>query len=118
MGYDSYFLWRLDYQDMARRIREREMEFVWRTTDAASDAARDLFSGVLYPPGNWPPGGFLWEMGSDDPPMMDDPELDDGNVAARVDAFLDVVREHVCECSLLIPTPARSTNLLFNMVKQ
>lgn len=94
-GYDAYFLWRLDYEDLALRIRDREMEFVWRTSDVASDAARDIFAGVLYPPGNWPPSTFLWEPGYDDPPMMDDPELDDRNVDERVDSFIGIVRDHV-----------------------
>lgn len=32
MGFDAWFFARLDYQDKKKRLREKEMEFIWRSS--------------------------------------------------------------------------------------
>lgn len=46
MGFDGFFIGRLDYQDKANRERLREMEQVWRGSSSLKPPAADLFTGV------------------------------------------------------------------------
>uniref|UniRef100_A0A8C9TY53 Alpha-mannosidase n=1 Tax=Scleropages formosus TaxID=113540 RepID=A0A8C9TY53_SCLFO len=79
MGYDGFFFGRLDYQDKARRIRDKDMEMVWRASESLTPPTADLFTGVL-PNGYNPPAGFCWDQSCNDPPIRDDPNLEDYNV--------------------------------------
>ncbi|KAL4437798.1 hypothetical protein ABPG77_005710 [Micractinium sp. CCAP 211/92] len=91
VGFDALFFGRADYQDMEhRRGRDvKAMEVVWRGSASLQDAT--VFAGNL-PSGNYgPPPGFAYEWA--DPPVMDDPRLDEYNVQERVDAFVAQCRE-------------------------
>ncbi|CAH1794207.1 unnamed protein product [Owenia fusiformis] len=87
MGFDGLFFGRLDYQDKAWRLNNRTMEHMWRgSPDNLGDAA-NLFTGALYN-GYGPPGGFCWDAGCGDDPVMDDRRLHDYNVDEKVAAFV------------------------------
>lgn len=91
VGFDALFFGRADYQDMEhRRGRDvKAMEVLWRGSGSLQDAT--VFTGNL-PSGNYgPPPGFAYEWA--DPPIMDDPRLDEYNVQERVDAFVARCRE-------------------------
>jgi alpha-mannosidase len=45
VGFDSLFFGRIDYQDRARRMAEKNMEMVWK--GSASDAEQSVFTGTL-----------------------------------------------------------------------
>ncbi|KAL4648547.1 lysosomal alpha-mannosidase [Arapaima gigas] len=92
MGYDGFFFGRLDYQDKARRIRDKDMEMVWRASESLTPPAADLFTGVL-PNGYNPPPGFCWDQSCNDPPIRDDPNLDDYNVDAIVKNFIEIAND-------------------------
>uniref|UniRef100_A0A8C7JKI6 Lysosomal alpha-mannosidase n=1 Tax=Oncorhynchus kisutch TaxID=8019 RepID=A0A8C7JKI6_ONCKI len=79
MGYDGFFFGRLDYQDRNRRMVAREQEMLWRASESLTPPMADLFTGIL-PNGYNPPEGFCWDQSCDDPPIRDDPDLEDYNV--------------------------------------
>nr|XP_043872004.1 lysosomal alpha-mannosidase [Solea senegalensis] len=87
MGYDGFFFGRLDYQDRDRRMRSKEQELLWRASDSLTPPMADLFTGIL-PNGYNPPTGFCWDQLCDDPPIRDDPDLEDYNVDDVVKRFL------------------------------
>lgn len=45
MGYDGFFFGRLDYQDRARRMIDKEQELLWRASDSLTPPMADLFTG-------------------------------------------------------------------------
>eukprot|EP00731_Ephydatia_muelleri_P005571 Em0002g1747a len=89
MGYDGFFFARIDYADKNLRGSTRNLELVWRGSQSLG-AAVDMFTGVLYY-GYGPPPGFCFDVGCDDEPIMDDPDLFDNNVKLRVEQFLSAV---------------------------
>ena len=48
MGYDGLFFGRLDYADKERRMRDREMEMVWRGDSGDTSGEADLLTGALF----------------------------------------------------------------------
>uniref|UniRef100_A0A667WBF3 Alpha-mannosidase n=1 Tax=Myripristis murdjan TaxID=586833 RepID=A0A667WBF3_9TELE len=87
MGYDGFFFGRLDYQDRDRRRTDKDQELLWRASDSLTPPMADLFTGIL-PNGYNPPDGFCWDQSCDDPPIRDDPDLEDYNVDDVVNRFL------------------------------
>lgn len=133
MGYDGFFFGRLDYQDRARRMIDREQELLWRASDSLTPPVADLFTGKknkkktnkiynfsstmvhgkccfflfffkhslclhpsgILPNGYNPPEGFCWDQSCDDPPIRDDPDLEDYNVDEVVHRFLIIAKSQV-----------------------
>ncbi|XP_047434607.1 lysosomal alpha-mannosidase [Mugil cephalus] len=89
MGYDGFFFGRLDYQDRNRRRMAKEQELLWRASDSLTPPMADLFTGILPNMYN-PPEGFCWDQSCDDPPIRDDPDLEDYNVDDVVQRFLAI----------------------------
>ncbi|KAF3688011.1 Lysosomal alpha-mannosidase [Channa argus] len=89
MGYDGLFFGRLDYQDRAQRMIKKEQELLWRASDSLTPPMADLFTGIL-PNGYNPPTGFCWDQLCNDPPIRDDPDLEDYNVDDVVKRFLTI----------------------------
>nr|XP_056703983.1 lysosomal alpha-mannosidase [Euleptes europaea] len=88
MGYDGFFLGRIDYQDKARREAVREMEQLWRGSGSLEPPVADLFTGVL-PNGYNPPMALCWDQSCSDDPIVDD-NSDENNVQSLVTYFLGV----------------------------
>ncbi|KAJ3614411.1 hypothetical protein NHX12_017985 [Muraenolepis orangiensis] len=89
MGYDGFFFGRLDYQDRDHRRINRDQELLWRASESLEPPMADLFTGIL-PNGYNPPEGFCWDQSCDDPPIMDDPNLEDYNVDDVVKRFTKI----------------------------
>ncbi|XP_068177714.1 lysosomal alpha-mannosidase isoform X2 [Antennarius striatus] len=89
MGFDGFFFGRLDYQDRARRMSDKEQELLWRASDSLMPPVADLWTGIL-PNGYNPPDGFCWDQSCDDPPIRDDPDLEDYNVNDVVERFIAI----------------------------
>uniref|UniRef100_A0A8C6KDZ4 Alpha-mannosidase n=1 Tax=Nothobranchius furzeri TaxID=105023 RepID=A0A8C6KDZ4_NOTFU len=87
MGFDGFFFGRVDYQDRARRMKDKEQELLWRASSSLTPPMADLFTGIL-PNGYNPPDGFCWDQLCDDAPIRDDPDLEDYNVDDVVTRFL------------------------------
>ncbi|XP_034262785.1 lysosomal alpha-mannosidase [Pantherophis guttatus] len=88
MGYDGFFLGRIDYQDKFHRESLREMEQLWRASSNLDPPAADLFTGIL-PNGYNPPMSLCWDQICSDNPIVDD-DSDENNVENIVAYFLGV----------------------------
>ncbi|XP_061472674.1 lysosomal alpha-mannosidase isoform X1 [Rhineura floridana] len=86
MGYDGFFVGRIDYQDKAQREALREMEQLWRASGSLDPPVADLFTGVL-PNGYNPPVSLCWDQICSDNPIVDD-DSDENNVESLVAYFL------------------------------
>ncbi|KAF3852860.1 hypothetical protein F7725_006215 [Dissostichus mawsoni] len=65
--------------DRSQRMATKDQELLWRASESLTPPMADLFTGIL-PNGYNPPTGFCWDQSCDDPPIRDDPELEDYNV--------------------------------------
>ncbi|CAK1547903.1 unnamed protein product [Leptosia nina] len=91
MGFDGLFLGRIDYQDKLARLKNKEMEMLWRGDDDLGPSS-DIFTGVLY--NNYsPPPGFCFDVLCNDEPIVDDPSSPMFNVDERVAAFFEKCKE-------------------------
>ena len=48
MGFDAWFFARLDYQDKDKRMKNQEMEFVWRPNSESLGTDTQIFTHALY----------------------------------------------------------------------
>jgi len=89
VGFSGLFFGRIDYQDLAQRVKNQEAEFIWRASPSLGPGAQ-VFSGLTgeYGGNYGPPSGFDWNVGSNDEPVQDDMDLKDYNVKSRVDDFV------------------------------
>ncbi|KAK2968814.1 hypothetical protein RJ640_028207 [Escallonia rubra] len=86
VGFDSLFFWRIDYQDNAKRRREKSLEVVWLGSKSLGSSAQ-IFTGV-FPVNYEPPSGFYFDVNDDSPIVQDDVSLFDYNVQDRVNDFV------------------------------
>nr|XP_060620901.1 lysosomal alpha-mannosidase [Anolis sagrei ordinatus] len=86
MGYDGFFVGRIDYQDKGQREAWREMEQLWRASGSLVPPVADLFTGVL-PNGYNPPMSLCWDQICSDNPIVDD-DSEENNVESLVAYFL------------------------------
>lgn len=68
MGFDGFFFARIDYDDKKYRLKDKEMEMIWRGS-ASLGQQTQIFTGVLYN-GYGPPGGFCFDQFCADQPIM------------------------------------------------
>ncbi|XP_039626448.1 lysosomal alpha-mannosidase [Polypterus senegalus] len=92
MGFDGFFFGRLDYQDKMARMKQKEMELMWRGSASLAPPFADLFTGVL-PNGYNPPPGFCWDQSCADTPIQDDVNLEDYNVDSIVSNFINIAHD-------------------------
>lgn len=87
MGFDGLFLGRIDYQDKAHRLANKNAEFLWHASESLSPKKSDLFTGVMYNTYS-PPPGFCFDILCQDEPIIDDKKSKDYNVERRVSRSL------------------------------
>ncbi|XP_054794289.1 alpha-mannosidase At3g26720-like, partial [Prosopis cineraria] len=86
LGFDSLFFARIDYQDRAKRLKEKTLEVVWRGSRSLGSSSQ-IFTGI-FPRHYDPPDGFTFEINDVSPPIQDDILLFDYNVQERVNDFV------------------------------
>ncbi|KAK8534169.1 hypothetical protein V6N12_047562 [Hibiscus sabdariffa] len=86
LGFDSLFFARIDYQDRAKRLKEKTLEVVWQGSKSLGSSSQ-IFTGI-FPRHYDPPDGFTFEMNDVSPPIQDDVLLFDYNVQERVNDFV------------------------------
>uniref|UniRef100_A0A8C2N314 Alpha-mannosidase n=1 Tax=Cricetulus griseus TaxID=10029 RepID=A0A8C2N314_CRIGR len=87
MGFDGFFLGRIDYQDKDDRKKKLKMEEVWRGSASLKPPTADLFTGVL--PNNYnPPKNLCWDVLCADRPLVEDPKSPEFNAKSLVSYFL------------------------------
>ncbi len=94
-GYNAVFFMRADYADIAARNAARTTEMVWAPSPSLGMAGA-TYAGILY-------GGYCslpeiaMDIGSNSPPIMDDPALEDynlvvgGPVLSTINAVFDAL---------------------------
>lgn len=78
MSFDGLFFGRLHYEDKARRLRDKEMEMIWKASNNLGESA-EIFTGALYNTYS-PPSGFCWDILCSDEPFVDDKRSKEYNV--------------------------------------
>ncbi|XP_010528132.1 PREDICTED: alpha-mannosidase At3g26720 [Tarenaya hassleriana] len=86
LGFDSLFFARIDYQDRAKRLRDKTLEVVWQGCKSLGSSSQ-IFTGI-FPRHYDPPDGFTFEINDVSPPIQDDTLLFDYNVQERVNDFV------------------------------
>ncbi|CAN1243890.1 Alpha-mannosidase At3g26720 [Linum perenne] len=86
IGFDSLFFARIDYQDRAKRLKDKTLEVVWRGSQSLGSTSQ-IFTGI-FPRHYDPPDGFTFEVNDVSPPIQDDVLLFDYNVQERVNDFV------------------------------
>ncbi|OWM67548.1 hypothetical protein CDL15_Pgr028411 [Punica granatum] len=86
LGFDSLFFARIDYQDRAKRLKDKTLEVIWRGSKSLGSSSQ-IFTGI-FPRHYDPPDGFVFEINDVSPPVQDDVLLFDYNVQERVDDFV------------------------------
>jgi hypothetical protein len=74
MGFDAFFIARLDYQDKEKRLADRTMEFVWRPMFDTLGESAQIFTHCLYHHYS-APSGFDFDTLSNDDPFITDERL-------------------------------------------
>lgn len=90
MGFDGFFLHRIDFRDYEQRDRESNLEFIWKTSDDLKSS--ELFTSVLknYMP---PSDQFIFEdKGYVRNVVVDDPESEEYNLDDYVSSFYGLIR--------------------------
>ncbi|KAJ4729554.1 Alpha-mannosidase [Melia azedarach] len=86
LGFDSLFFARIDYQDRAKRLKEKNLEVIWRGSKSLGSSSQ-IFTGIFARHYD-PPDGFTFEINDVSPPIQDDILLFDYNVEERVNDFV------------------------------
>ncbi|KAK7290560.1 hypothetical protein RIF29_05068 [Crotalaria pallida] len=86
VGFDSLFFGRIDYQDRAKRKREKSLEVIWQGSKSLGSSAQ-IFAGA-FPENYEPPSGFYFEVNAESPIVQDNVLLFDYNVQDRVNDFV------------------------------
>lgn len=86
LGFDSLFFARIDYQDRAKRLKEKKLEVIWQGSKSLGSTSQ-IFTGI-FPRHYDPPDGFTFEINDVSPPIQDDVLLFDYNVQERVNDFV------------------------------
>ena len=68
MGFDAFFFARLDYDDREHRLKDKQMEIVWRGSQSLGKQT-EIFTSILYN-GYGPPAGFCFDQSCADQPIM------------------------------------------------
>jgi alpha-mannosidase len=67
-GMDAVFTARIDYQDRAKRLANKDLEMVWSASASLGDKT---FAGAFAPGyGYGPPAGFCWDRGCRNTPIQ------------------------------------------------
>ncbi|QCD96917.1 lysosomal alpha-mannosidase [Vigna unguiculata] len=86
VGFDSLFFGRIDYQDRAKRKKEKRLEVIWHGSKSLGSSAQ-IFAGA-FPENYEPPAGLYFEVNDNSPIVQDNMELFDYNVQERVNDFV------------------------------
>uniref|UniRef100_A0A7S4KWV4 alpha-mannosidase n=1 Tax=Paramoeba aestuarina TaxID=180227 RepID=A0A7S4KWV4_9EUKA len=90
-GFDGLVVGRIDYQDRAIRTNESRMETIWQPLKSID---QQIFLSCDLGGNYQPPEGLCFDQFCSDPPVQDDPRLEDYNVQERVDLFVQRAQEN------------------------
>uniref|UniRef100_A0AAV1T648 Alpha-mannosidase n=1 Tax=Peronospora matthiolae TaxID=2874970 RepID=A0AAV1T648_9STRA len=85
VGFDALYFARIDYEDYAKRKKDKELEFIWRPSKSRGKASQ-VFTGEIIDH-YCPPGKF--DFGNNANQVQDDAELHDYDVCDEVEQFVN-----------------------------
>jgi len=86
MGFDAWFFARLDYEDKDLRLKNKEMEFIWRPFWDELGERGQIFTSILFDH-YYPPNGFHVDESNQDSPIVDDPSRSNYNLEEKLELF-------------------------------
>ncbi|KAK0403102.1 hypothetical protein QR680_016716 [Steinernema hermaphroditum] len=89
-GFNALFFARMHYLEKAKRIQERNLEFVW---DSSDDLKTTILTGAFFQDNYGPPPGFCFDRFCGDDPIMDNEELEGYNVDQKVQMFVEHIKK-------------------------
>jgi len=96
-GMDALFFGRLDYQDRAWRIANKKMQLYWQPSPSLGPDYK-VWTEMALDDNYNPPDGFNFDYLVDsngNPPIQNDPRLENYNVEDRIAAFQQQVQNYV-----------------------
>jgi lysosomal alpha-mannosidase len=108
MGIEAMIFSRIDYQDKEKRMKTKELEWVWESFSEDRGSNSTIFAHTMYYH-YFPPPGFCWEpnnCGYYDEPVIADKSLKTYNIESRAKELYEWVlhmKEHYRSNQLLIP---------------
>jgi hypothetical protein len=108
VGFDSLFFGRIDYQDMIKRKKESNLEFIWKGSHSIPEA--QVFTGVFSSGNYGPPDQFCFDTMCGyclNDPIVSDESRETYNLDSKVDLFIEALEE---ELSI-----SRGSNLMMKM---
>jgi alpha-mannosidase len=84
MGFDAFFISRIDFQDKAKRLQDKSMQWMWRPFFNHTGKSTSIFTSTFYDHYCWP-GDF------GDEPVIVDESLSTDNAWKRVEEFFEIV---------------------------
>uniref|UniRef100_A0A915D834 Alpha-mannosidase n=1 Tax=Ditylenchus dipsaci TaxID=166011 RepID=A0A915D834_9BILA len=92
MGYEALFFARQHYLELEQRKKERNLEFLWNTSD---DLKTGILTGGFFRSTYAPPDGFCFDALCFDDPIIDNLKLQGYNLPEKVDSFAKIVKQQV-----------------------
>ena len=72
IGFNAWFFGRIDYQDKQRRMRDQELEWIWRPFNDSLGSRAEIFTHSMYNLYISPPGFDFDEYAGKDNPIIND----------------------------------------------
>jgi len=86
-GFDGLVVGRIDFRDRSKRTETKTLEFVWEPSQSFGEGAQ-VFTSCDINGNYFPPSGLCFDLQCSDPPVQDDPHLEDVNIRERVETFI------------------------------
>ncbi|CAG9856046.1 unnamed protein product [Phyllotreta striolata] len=103
LGFDGAFFARLDFNDRLKRIEEKRLDFLWKSSPNFNDS--EIFYAILKNHYG-SPTGFCFDITCRDQPVNDDPGSFDYNADQVRSLFIKVLEDfepHLTTNNILIP---------------
>ncbi|KAJ3663686.1 hypothetical protein Zmor_007917 [Zophobas morio] len=99
LGFDGLVVGRLDYRDKAKRIQEKNLDFIWNTNDNFEEEDAKIFT-TMFPDFYVDETGFCFDV------YCNDQNITDDNLEERVKTYkviLDKYKDYYKTSNILIP---------------
>ena len=93
MGFDAWYMARLDYQDKDQRLADKSMNFLWRPFSKHFGNDKEIFTGVMRDHYCWAPGFTYDERFPGEDPFETDETLDTFNARRKAAQLRDYILE-------------------------
>jgi len=92
MGFDALFFARIDWQDRARRQKDKEMEFLWRPFFKHLGKRTEIFTHAFYEY-YYAPEGFRFDVREPDEVVVDNPFFETYNADKKAEDLYNYIKK-------------------------